>query len=124
MPDQHVLSRSCIRDTLLAKKNGAYRTSGLALSLYVVNIRLLCRTQLAPCKEAAQPLRYLRLADQKKAAPELIVVLRGGRIDKVQSTNPYTKVFIADYDHPSILLDEAEEHALHLHLHTIYPREE
>lgn len=124
MPDQHVLSRSCIRDTLLAKKNGAYRTSGLALSLYVVNIRLLRRTQLAPCKESAQPLRYLRLSEQKEAAPELIIVLRGGRIEKVQSTNPYVKAYVADYDHPSDSLDGAEEIAARLHMHTIYPSEE
>lgn len=124
MPDQHILSRSCIRDTLLAKRNGAYRTSGLALSLYVVNIRLLRSTQLAPCKESAQPRRYLRLAEQKKAAPELIIVLRSGQIDKVQSTNPYVKVFVADYDHPSSLQDETEEHSAYLQMHTIYPREE
>lgn len=106
MPDQHILSRSCIRDTLLAKRDGAYRTSGLALSLYVVNIHLFRSTQLAPCKESAQPRRYLRLAEQKKAA------------------HPYVKVFVADYDHPSSLLDETEEHAAHLQMHTIYPREE
>lgn len=124
MPDQQVLSRSCIRDTLLAKKSGAYRTSVLALSLYVANIRRLRSTQLSPCKESAQPLRYLRLAEQKKAAPELIIVLRGGQIDKVQSTNPYVKAHVADYDHPSDSLDEAEEIAARLHMHTIYPTEE
>ena len=37
MPEQRILSRSCIRDTFLAQKNGAYRLSGLALSLYFVN---------------------------------------------------------------------------------------
>ena len=124
MPDQRFLSRSCIRDTLLAKKNGAYRSSGLALSLYVANIRLLRSTQLAPCKESAHPLRYLHLAEQKKAAPELIIVLRGGQIDKVQSTNPYVKAYVADYDHPSDSLDESEEIAARLHMHTIYPSEE
>lgn len=124
MPDRKVLSRSCIRDTFLAKKNGAYRSSGLALSLYVANIRRLRSTQLSPCKESAQPLRYLRLAEQKKAAPELIIVLRGGRIDEVQSTNPYVKAYVADYDHPSDSLNEIEEIAAHLHMHMIYPSEE
>lgn len=124
MPEQRILSRSCIRDTLLAKKNDAYRSSSLALSLYVANIRLLRCTHLAPCKESAQPLRYLRLAKQKKAAPELVIVLRGGQIEKVQSTNPFVKAYIADYDHPSDSLDEAEEIAARLHMHTIYPTKE
>lgn len=61
-------------------------------------------------------------------APEIVVVLSGGCIQNVHSTNPYVRVFIADHD---ILqngpdedevraLDYAEERKCMEDMHTVY----
>lgn len=117
------LSRSCIQDTLQAKRSGAYLSSGLAASLYGTTIRMLRGSQLAPYRDSLKPLRYLHLAQLKNAAPEIIVVLRNGQVESVLSSNPYTKVWLADYGHPDDMLDEAEERAAGQHMHKIYPKE-
>lgn len=119
----YLLSRSCIHDTLHSKRNGSYTSSGLAHSLYAVTIKSLRATQLAPCTETLQPLRYLHMYQQKKAAPQIAVVVRGGRVVEVRSSNPYTTVWVADYDRASDVMDEADAHIAQVHMHTIYPRE-
>ena len=35
---------------------------------------------------------------QKRAAPEIVIVVRGGVVVEVCSTNPYTIIYLADYD--------------------------
>ena len=46
-----VLSRACIRDTLLLKRLCPEKMTGLALSLYNLNVQTLRRHQLAPYVE-------------------------------------------------------------------------
>lgn len=119
----YLLSRSCIHDTLLSKRNGSYMSSGLAHSLYVVTIQSLRATQLAPCEKILQPLRFLHLYQQKKSAPEIAVIVHNGSVVKVCSTNPYTTVWVADYDRVPDVMDEADERITQLCMHTICHRE-
>lgn len=39
-----------------------------------------------------------RCTNPKSVAPVIVVVVRGGLVQEVRSTNPYTQLFIADYD--------------------------
>ena len=102
-----VLSRECIRDTMLLKRQCPEKMEGLALSLYNLNIQELRRGQLAPHVETKMlSNRFLDMQAQKRAAPDLVITVRGGLVQEVRSTNPYTTVYIADYD-----LDSPEENA-------------
>ena len=118
------LSRACIQDTLQAKRSGAYRSSGLAQSVYRVTIRMLRSTHLAPYKEPSKPLRYLYLAQQQNTAPEILVVLKNGQVESVLSSNPYVKVWVADCHHPTAMLDADQERTSGQPMHKVYPREE
>ena len=92
------LSRDCIRDTLLAKREGTYGNNGLIRSLYRLNIRTLRETQLAPYTEPLREGRILAMHMTKRAAPEIVIAVRRGVVVEVRSTNPYTKIYLADYD--------------------------
>ena len=117
----YLLSRACIHDTLQSKRNGSYTSGGLAHSLYAVTIKSLRATQLAPCTETLQPLRYLHMYQQKKAAPQIAVIIRGGRVVEVRSSNPYTTVWIADDERNLDIMDEADKRIDQMHI--IYPWE-
>ena len=102
-----VLSRACIQDTLLMKRLCPKKMVGLALSLYNLNVQTLRRGQLAPHVEKKMlPNRYLEKQRLKRVAPDIVITVRGGMVQEVRSTNPFTTVYIADYD-----LDSPEENA-------------
>lgn len=102
-----ILSRNCIRDTLLMKRLCPEKMAGLALSLYNLNVQTLRRGQLAPHVETKMlPGRYLEKQRLKRVAPDIVITVRGGLVQEVRSSNPYTTVYIADYD-----LDSPEENA-------------
>ena len=52
------------------------------------------------------PNRFLEMQRQKRVAPDIVITVRGGMVQEVRSTNPFTTVYIADYD-----LDSPEENA-------------
>ena len=102
-----VMSRACIRDTLLMKRLCPEKMTGLALSLYKLSIQELRRGQLAPHVETKMfPNRFLEMQRQKRVAPDIVITVRGGMVQEVRSNNPFTAVYIADYD-----LDSPEENA-------------
>ena len=102
-----VLSRACIQDTLLMKRLCPEKMVGLALSLYNLNVQTLRRGQLAPHVEKKMlPNRYLEKQRLKRVAPDIVITVRGGLVQEVRSTNPFTTVYIADYD-----LDSPDENA-------------
>ena len=102
-----ILSRNCIRDTLLMKRLCPEKMVGLALSLYNLNVQTLRRGQLAPHVETKMlPGRYLEKQRLKRVVPDIVITVRGGLVQEVRSSNPYTTVYIADYD-----LDSPEENA-------------
>lgn len=121
------LSRECIHDTLMYKRDKAqWQQIGLAMSLYNTNIRLLRAGQLAPHTEIMQANRYGKRMALKRSAPEVVIVVRGGLVQSVRSTNPYTTVYIADYDHDhddpdeEAVLNDAEERASASDMHDVY----
>ncbi len=121
------LSHSCIRDTLLAKREGALQgTPGIFRALYCANIRALRESQLAPYVEKWHANRILEMQTLKRAAPEIIIVVRGGMVQEVRSTNPYTSVLVADYDcdyddpEHEALLNDAEERGNESDMHIVY----
>lgn len=62
-----ILSHACIQDTLLLKRLCPEKMTGLALSLYNLNVQTLRRHQLAPYVETKmRPHRYLDLQAQKE----------------------------------------------------------
>ena len=120
-----ILSRACIRDTLLLKRLCPEKMTGLALSLYNLNIQTLRRNQLAPYAETRmRPHRFLDLQAQKRNAPDIVITVRGGLVQEVRSTNPYTTVYIADYDMDSpdeiAAAAEARERAMLPDIHIVY----
>lgn len=120
-----VLSRACIRDTLLLKRLCPEKMTGLALSLYNLNVQTLRRHQLAPYVETKmRPHRYLDLQAQKRNAPDIVITVRGGLVQEVRSTNPYTTVYIADYDMDSpdeiAATEDAEERGMWSDMHIVY----
>lgn len=118
------LSRECIRDTQQSKRDGSYKQSGLALALYNANIRALRATQLAPYSEVMRAGRYMQTLLMKRTAPDIVVVIRGGLVQEVRSTNPFTSVMIANYDRNDSdyqdTLEEAEERAAQHDMHIVY----
>ncbi|MBQ9631819.1 MAG: hypothetical protein IJV04_02740 [Lachnospiraceae bacterium] len=99
MSEPLVMSRDCIRDTMLMKRLCRDQMKGIALELYIFNMQELRRGQLAPHVETKMlPNRFLEMQKLKRAAPEIVVVLRDGLIQQVLSTNRFAKVYIADYD--------------------------
>ena len=120
-----VLSRACIRDTLLMKRLCREKMAGIALSLYNLNIQTLRRNQLAPYVETKmRPHRYLDLQAQKRSAPDIVITVRGGLVQEVRSTNPYATVYVADYDMDSpdeiAAAAEARERAMLPDMHIVY----
>ena len=121
------LSRACINDTMSTKRSGTLNNgSGMAKSLYDLNIRALRETQLAPHHEDKQPARYLAMLRQKLVAPDIVITVRGGMIDEIRSSNPFTQVWIADYDDNGAdddaeALEAAEERGNVPDMHIIYP---
>jgi len=102
------LSRDCVRDTFLAKRAGVFRSDGTMQALCARTLQSLRATQLAPYIETKMMAgRFLVQIVQKCAAPEIVVVLRGGMVQAVCSTNAYTKVRIADHDIDDPDADEA-----------------
>lgn len=93
------LSRDCIQDAFIAKQTGVFNEGGLAAKLCALILHQLRETQLAPHRESRMvPERYLQKQREKRQAPDIVVVLRGGMVQAVHSTNPYTQIYIADYD--------------------------
>ena len=119
------LSRNCIRDTLLMKRLCPEKMVGLALSLYNLNVQTLRRGQLAPHVETKMlPGRYLEKQRLKRVAPDIVITVRGGLVQEVRSTNPFTTVYIADYDLDSpdenAATEDAEERGNWSDMHTVY----
>lgn len=93
------LSRDCIQDAYIAKRTGVFDEGGLASKLCSLILHQLRETQLAPHQEEKMVVgRYLKKQQEKWHAPDVVVVLRGGLIQSVYSSNPFTQVFVADYD--------------------------
>lgn len=92
------LSRECIRDTLLCKRNGSYQTTTLAYALYNRNVAILRKGQLAPHKEHKMTPGRILAMQQRKRCPHVIIFVRDGRVEEVYSNNPDICVDIADYD--------------------------
>ena len=119
------LSRECIRDTLLSKRNGAYQTTTLAYALYNRNVEILRKGQLAPHREKKMPGRILAM-QQRKRFPQVIIFVRDGRVEEVFSSNPNICVDVADYDFDyddpdrDAGLRELEERAQQPDMHLIY----
>jgi hypothetical protein len=120
-----VMSRACIRDTLLMKRLCPEKMTGLALGLYKLNIQELRRGQLAPHVETKMlPNRFLEMQRQKRVAPDIVITVRGGLVQEVRSTNPYTTIYVADYDMDSpdeiAAAAEARERAMLPDMHIVY----
>jgi len=101
------------------------KMEGLALGLYKLNVQELRRGQLAPHVETKMlPNRYLDKQVQKRAAPDIVITVRGGLVQEVRSTNPYTTVYIADYDLDSpeenAATEDAEERGMWSDMHIVY----
>lgn len=121
------LSRQCIHDTLAYKRNHFLPECQLTQCLYVVNIRNLRLSQLAPYQETRwRKNRFLEMQRLKRSASEIVITVRGGLVQEVRSTNPYTKIYIADYDihHDDLdeeyALSEAEERGIASDMHIVY----
>ncbi len=122
LPD---LSRECIRDTLMYKRDPAQWKDHRFRALYKASIQRLRSGQLAPHNEKMMlPGRFLKMQTEKRAAAEVIIVVRCGHVHEVLSTNPYTNVLIADYsdDDMERELDEAEERAAQPDMQNVYRR--
>ena len=117
------LSRECIRDTLLAKRTYGKRINRMIAPLYNHTIVRLRQAQLAPyIEKEMRTNRILEMLDAKRHAPEVMIVVRGGVIASVCSTNPFTAVVIDDkgeYNHGT-----AQESAATPGMYKVYPDEE
>ena len=124
MPYQD-LSRECIRDTLMYKRDPAQWKDHRFRTLYSNTMQRLRVGQLAPhVEQRMQTGRYLNMQLDKRAASEIIIVIHHGHVDAVLSTNPYTKIMIADNGDPDAEceLDEAEERAAQPDMKYVYRR--
>ena len=124
MPD---VSRECIRDTLLLKRQFGKIMPSWVRAIYNVGVQNLRRGQLVPYVETKLTAnRYLDKRNLKRVAPEIVIVVRGGLVQEVRSTNPYTLVWIADYDTDGSdtieeqRLSEAEERGNEPDMHIVY----
>ena len=117
------LSRECIRDTLLAKRVYGKRINRMIGPLYNHTIARLRQEQLAPYIEKAMHTdRILEMLYAKRHAPEVLIVVRGGMIAEVRSTNPFTAVLIDDQSECG--LGTAQESAATPGMYKVYPDEE
>ena len=122
MPD---VSRECIQDTLLLKRHFGKHIPASYRPIYNLSVENLRRGQLAPHVEKKMRTgRFLDRQNLMRAAPEIVIVVRSGRVEEVRSTSPYTRVYIADYDedHKDQLekLYDAEERGSASDMHVIY----
>ena len=122
MPD---VSRGCIQDTLLLKRHFGKHIPASYRSIYNRGDQNLRRGQLAPHIERKMLAgRFLDRQNLMRAAPEIVIVVRGGRVEEVRSTNPYARVYIADYDEDRDdqleKLYDAEERSSASDMHVIY----
>ena len=119
------VSRECIRDTLLLKRLFGKHIPTLYRPIYNLGAQNLRRGQLAPHIEKKMLAgRFLDRQNLMRAAPEIVIVVRGGHVEEVRSTNPYTRVYIADYDDDREdqleKLYDAEERGSAPDMHVIY----
>ena len=121
------VSRECIRDTLLAKRQYREQLTGFVRQVYNLGVRNLRAGQLAPHVETRmRSNRYLDMQTAKRAACEIVITVRGGLVQEVRSTNPYTTVYVADYDtdhddpDEDARLSDAEERGNQPDMHIIY----
>ena len=125
MSEPLVMSRACSRDTMLMKRLCRDQMKDIALELYIFNMQELRRGQLAPHVETKMlPNRFLNMQSQKRTAPDIVITVRGGLVQEVRSTNPYTTVYIADYDLDSpdenAATEDAEERGNWPDMHIVY----
>lgn len=119
------LSRECIHDTLMYKRDRSQWNDIRFRALYRATMQHLRTGQLAPYIEQKMLSgRYLKMQLDKRAASEIIVVIRGGHVDAVLSTNLYTKVMIADYSDrdTECELSVAEDRAVQPDMKFVYRR--
>lgn len=121
------VSRECIRDTLMVKRRFGKAVPHDIRPLYNLGVQNLRCGQLAPYVETKLTAnRYLEKYNLKRVAPEIIIVVRGGMVEEVRSTNRYTSVLVADYDRDhddpdqDELLCEAEERGNQPDMHIVY----
>lgn len=114
------LSRNCIRDTMMMKRENLLTKSGLGRALYNANMRLLRETQLAPHKETMTAGRYLDKQKLKRTPHDVVIIVRDGHVVQVRSNNPFMSVYIADYDNDDSELEEAEERGIMSDMHIVY----
>lgn len=121
------VSRECIRDTLLAKRQCREQLTGFVRQVYNLGVRNLRAGQLASQVETRMRAnRYLDMQAVKRTAPEIVIILRGGLVQEVRSTNPYTTVYVANYDadhedpDEETRLSDAEERGNQPDMHVIY----
>lgn len=119
------LSRDCIRDTLMMKREHMLSRTGLGRVLYTTSIRALRETQLSPYEEPMTAGRYLAKQTLKRMPHDVVIVVRGGLIEEVRSNNPFLSVYIADYDSNDpdrdiADLEEAEERGTMPDMHIVY----
>lgn len=119
------LSRECIHDTLMYKRDPDQWKDGRFRTLYNTTVQRLRSNQLALHVERRMMAgRYLKMQLDKHTASEIIIVIRDGHADAVLSTNPYTKIMIADYGDREMEreLDETEERASQPDMKNVYRR--
>ena len=121
------VSRECVRDTLLAKRQLGKHMTGIIREGYNAGVQNLRAGQLSPhVEEKMRANRYLDMQALKHAAPEIVITVRGGMVQEVRSTNPFTRVWVADYDtnhddeEEEQCLNDAEERANEPDMHVIY----
>ena len=119
------LSRECIRDTLMYKRDPDQWKDDRFRALYKATIQRLRSGQLVPHNEQKMlPGRFLKMQTEKRISAEVIIVVRCGHVHEVLATNPYTNIRIADYsdDDMECELDEAEERASQPDMQNVYRR--
>ena len=92
------VSRECIRDTLLAKRQCREQLTGFVRQVYNLGVRNLRDGQLAPHREPWHENRILDMQTERRHPPKIIIFVRNGIVEEVFSTNPNTNVMVADYD--------------------------
>lgn len=122
------VSRECVRDTLLAKRQLGKHMTGIIRQVYNAGVQNLRAGQLSPhVEEKMRANRYLDMQAlqarrcQKSSSPSA-----AGWCREVRSTNPFTQVWVADYDtdhddeEEERFLSDAEERANEPDMHVIY----
>lgn len=120
------LSRECIRDTIMYKRDPEQWRNADFRALYSSTIQRLRAGQLAPHKENRLIAgRYLKMQTEKRSADEIIIFVCAGHVSKVVSTNPYTRVVVADYGFAAndLALGEAEDRADRNDMHIVFEEE-